>query len=119
MGTKRGVGRRHAAVDQLERGVLALVEDLDFFLGERNVDLKELRDELKLLFDLRLRDVEVLALGVGTADQAVIPAICYSSPALYSAELGHSHFCCALMLTIRMRPDYRTTLSIICRGLFA
>src|SRR5438309_11708769 len=71
------VGIGHPGLDQLESRIGSLVDDLCIFLVERDVDFEELDIELQLLLNLRLRDVEVLAFVVWTADQTGIVALCY------------------------------------------
>lgn len=66
-----------AAVKQLQRRGGPAVDDLNVLFVEGYRNLEELRQELELLLNLRLADVELLALGVGAAGQAVVIARCY------------------------------------------
>lgn len=110
-----GVGR--SGLDEPESRIVALVDNLNVFLGQGDVDFLELDIELELLFDLRLRDIEVLPLGVRTTDQTGVVASCCSDD--LANPSGRGYFYHVLMVIIPMRSDYRTTLSIPCRGLFA
>jgi len=68
----RLIGVSHAGINQLEDGQRALVQHLNIFLRESDIDLEELQVKLGGLLDLLLGDVELLALLVGAANQAVI-----------------------------------------------
>ena len=72
VGPDTHVPRRHPGVDQPIDRILALVQNLDVFLREGDIDLEELHLELEVLLNLALGDVEFLTLQVGTTDQAVI-----------------------------------------------
>ncbi len=99
------VGGSGSGLDQLEGGVIALVDDLDVLFGECDVDFLEPDVELQLLFNLRFRDVKVLSLGIGTTDETCIIAICCSSE-LTNAP-GRGYFYHVLMVVVSMRSDYR------------
>jgi hypothetical protein len=53
------VGVLHAALDDLEGCGRAFVNNLYVFFVEGDIRLEELRNKLKFLLNLRLRDVEV------------------------------------------------------------